>query len=90
MSNDVIICRTCCKSYDEVYFLDTNQALFCAAEVSECGILGAYGSTVLDMCHATWIENKKPDFINFGTICDDCIIKLKQLNLIEINYLYWG
>jgi len=80
-SQDKVKCDTCNNEFEAI-FAEYSQGHRCAATVTEDGKLyGHYGSTVVDMeCHQ--IVNR-PEHVRDGTICDDCIIALRDGGHLE-------
>ena len=77
----IVVCQSCRREY-KAYLFGENQADGCAAELSEDYIKGGYGSYLVDM--ETWtFAKERPAWANTGTICDTCIQRLMDENLIE-------
>lgn len=71
---EIVICRSCDTPFIG-YEFGSNQAHRCAAEVVKNNIYGAYGSTEID--GERYQFSSRPEWIKDGTICDDCIVRLK-------------
>jgi len=91
----MVICDIC-GSEHEAIFESTNQGCDCSASVLKDGIVGHYGSTVIDMQYWTWttgmplhikrIFDKHDRTSQYETnICDECIKGLIDNKLIELN-----
>ena len=78
-------CMTCNSGFKEFW---TDQADGLAATVDEIGIYCADGSQ-FDGDEYIWNE-KKPNEVEFGNICDNCIQSLKEQEKIifERNFLF--
>ena len=82
----MIICNTC-KNIYEVIFEDTEQGFDCAADATESGVIGYYGSTLLDMQMWKWATGK-PIHIKHGMICDMCIKPLMDSGALVFDRDY--
>ena len=67
----MIICNTCKKEYESI-FEYTEQGIDCSADATEDGVIGHYGSTLVDVKMLKWVTGK-PLHIKHGMICDECI-----------------
>lgn len=69
-----VTCVSCKKTFDG---FAPEQANDCAADISNTGVVGYYGSCVADMTQLTF-PNGKPEDLGNGQICDACITDLKE------------
>lgn len=83
MSEGVVTC-VCCKTEYPALWVETNQAMHCAAEISGNELVGHYGSTVADM-HLYTFPNGRPETIPEGTVCDNCIVKFEAEGIIKLE-----
>lgn len=82
MKEPFIRCDNCLTEYYEIIYEDTNQAYMCAAECTEYGVFGCYGSVVYDGNFGTWKNGVKPESVRTGVICDECILRLIEEGLL--------
>jgi hypothetical protein len=93
---DFVRCNTCFREYYDVIYPGSEQAYMCASVVTEKGIRGEYGSIILDGTMGVfglYPEAKRPEGVNLGVICDECILKLQEQELLvhsERGYAYIG
>lgn len=78
-----VICGSCGTEYDG-YEWGSDQAYGCAATLTSANkVFGHYGSTLVDM--EVWhfpTPLFRPDWVKDGTICDKCLQKLMDLQLL--------
>lgn len=77
-------CASCQKQYPTI-FPRTNQGMKCAAYVSDRGITGAYGSTLIDMQHWSWIDKMPDNLHENDVVCDDCIKELIEQKKVYLK-----
>ena len=91
---NVTVCTFCREQYATI-FPKTNQGNNCASTVSDSGIVGHYGSTLIDMQRWVWVD-KIPEHISEhienknNVICDDCVRKLikdKRIALVSEDWI---
>ena len=75
-------CASCETRHDRVISARSRQAYGCAAEATDKGVTGAYGSYVCDLEHRPWARDdsgatRRPDWVKDGVICDTCINRLQ-------------
>ena len=68
----MIICNTCKNVYEGLFESWTEQGIDCSADATEEGVIGHYGSTLVDMEVWKWTTGK-PIHVKHGMICDSCI-----------------
>jgi hypothetical protein len=79
--DDDVFTVTCVSCKSEFEGFAPEQSHDCAADVSDTGVVGYYGSTVADMIQLTFPEGK-PEGLRNGQICDACIIDLKSTGIL--------
>jgi hypothetical protein len=84
----MVVCETCKKEYESI-FQHTNQGIDCSAEADEKGVIGHYGSTLVDLEVWRWTTGK-PLHVKNGIICDECIKPLMESGALEFERSYWG
>jgi len=67
----MIICNTCKNEYEDL-FGNGEQGNDCSADATEEGVIGNYGSTLVDLEMWKWSVGK-PIHVKHGMICDECI-----------------
>jgi hypothetical protein len=84
----MIICNTCKKEYEAISET-TEQGIDCSADATEDGVIGYYGSTLVDMKICKWSVGK-PIHIKNGIICDACIKPLIESKALVLERNYFG
>ena len=70
-----VACASCGTRHHHVISAHSRQAQGCAAEATDAGVTGAYGSHECDLEHWPWAE--RPDWAQNGVICDACLRRAK-------------
>lgn len=82
MSDHKVVCDCCKKEFPALWPHNNTQAIGCAADIEGDTIIGHYGSTVADMSVYEF-KNGRPPHIPEGLVCDDCIKKFIEENILE-------
>jgi hypothetical protein len=82
-----VMCNTCNRFY-EALFESGEQGIDCSADATEQGVIGYFGSTLVDLEMWKWAVGK-PLHVKHGMICDPCIKPLIESGALvfERNYL---
>lgn len=83
-----IICNTCKAEYESLFEM-VEAGLDCSADATEEGVIGHYGSTLVDMEMWKWTTGK-PLHIKSGMICDACISPLIDSGALVFERDYMG
>jgi hypothetical protein len=81
----MIVCDTCRQEYEQIFDTPyTDQGFDCSAIANKSGVIGYYGSTLVDMEVWKWTTGK-PLHVKEGIICDSCIKPLIESGAIVLD-----
>lgn len=84
----IIICNTCKKEYSPV-IENSELGIDCSADATEQGVIGYYGSTLVDCEVLKWAVGK-PIHVKHGMICDECLKPMLESGALVFERNYMG